>query len=214
MAGWSGLLAVGLYVGATILGGLLDSGYSHLRDPISTLTQTGAPHRTLLAVLYVAYNVALGWFAVAMYRSTGSARLLKVAAVLFAVGAVSGIGQVTFFVQDPEGSPVTADGATHIALAGVSSLLTVACTVLYGIALRHDPVWRPISRASFIATALIVVTGPVTALSVGSSLMGLFERVTIGCFIGWVLVVSVFALRAGRQDASLVTGAAAGTARK
>jgi hypothetical protein len=199
---WSGLLAVGLYVGATILGGLLDPRYSHLRDPISALTQTGAPHRALLAVLYVGYNVVLGWFAVAVYRSAGRTRLLKVAAVLFAVGAASGIGQVTIFVQDPQGSPATARGATHIALAGLSSLLTIACTVLYGIALRHMPGWRPISRASFVATALIVVTGPVTALSVGSPRMGLFERITIGCFIGWVLVVSVLAPRAGRRESS------------
>ena len=194
VVGAAGLLGVVLYVGATMLGSLLDPQYSHVRNAISELTGARAPHFAVLAPLYAAYNILLVVFAVGLYRGSLRSTLFKWGAWLFTIGAISGIGQVTVFRMDHVGSPATLTGQGHIILAAVSSLLTVAATVVYGFAFRRDPMWRPLSRPSFIAAVAFVVTGPAAALSVGGPYMGLFERITIGLFIAWVAVVSSYAL--------------------
>lgn len=195
LAGWSGMIAVAGYVGATVLGGVLDPEYSHLRDAISTLTAAGAPDRVLLGALYVGYNLLLAGFALAVYRSSAGGRLLLAATVLFALGSVSGIGQVTAFPQDAPGSPLTGPGTMHLVLAGVSSLVTVACAVLYWRGFRTDPVWRPMSRVSLAAAIVILASAPGAVVTVGGPVQGLFERVTIGAFMVWIIVLSAHALR-------------------
>lgn len=194
LAGGCGLAAVGLYVAATVLGGVLHPGYDHVRQAISELTASQAPYRVPLAALYVGYNVLLTGFAVAVARAWPRSRLLRVAVVLFAVAAVSGIGQVTVFPQDSTGAPATATGAGHVVLAGISALLAVVCAVMYGVAFRRMRWWPQVSVPSFVVAAFLLVIGPVTAASVGGPWMGLFERLTIGAFLAWVCVVSVSAL--------------------
>lgn len=194
LAGWCGLAAVGLYAAATVLGGVLHPGYDHVRQAISELTASQAPYRVPLAALYVGYNVLLTGFAVALARAWPRSRLLRVAMVLFAVAAVSGIGQVTVLPQDSTGTPATATGAGHVVLAGISALLTVVCAVMYGVAFRRIGPWPQVSVPSFVVAAFLLVIGPITAASVGGPRMGLFERLTIGAFLAWVCVVSVSAL--------------------
>jgi hypothetical protein len=199
LVGASGLIAVGLYVGATVLGGVLDPHYSQIGNSISQLTATGAPSWSVEAPLYAAYNLVLFGFSVAIYRTLSNARrLTALAVVFFAIGAIAGLGQVTFFRQDPGGIPVTVSGLGHIILAAVSSLLTVVSTLVYGFAFRRDATWRKLSSPSFGATAALLLSGPAAALTVTTAYAGLFERVTIGVFMLWVVVVSVFALGSAR----------------
>jgi hypothetical protein len=201
--GVAGLVAVGAYLAATAVGGVVHPGYSHVRDSISELTSSAAPHRLPLAVVYVGYNLACAAFGWALRRLAPRSRLLRAIAWLSVAGAVAGIGQVTWFPQDtigPEGTSgaVTTAGQVHLALAGVSAAITVATTILAGLAFRRDVRAPYPARVSFWCAAAILVTGPVAALAVGSDVMGLAERLPIGCFLVWLTLVSAWALRAAR----------------
>jgi hypothetical protein len=98
-----------------------DPGYSHLRHAISELTASAAPHRAVLAPLYIAYNVVLVGFAVGLARAWPRRRLLRLAVLLFAVAGMSGVAQVTVFPQASTGTAAAAAGVGHIVLAGVSA---------------------------------------------------------------------------------------------
>jgi Protein of unknown function (DUF998) len=187
-ASTSGLVAVVVYVAATVVGGLFHPGYSHVRDAISELTASHAAHRAPLAVLYVAYNLLLVGFAWGLVRPGSASRLLRWASGLVAVGSAAGIGQVTLFPQDSTGSPATARGAVHIALAGVSALLCVVTALMYGSAFRRMRLPRAAWLPAFAVAAFLVLTGPAAAASAGGPLMGLFERFTIGGYLVWVAV--------------------------
>jgi hypothetical protein len=113
--------------------------------------------------------------------------------LLFAIGAMSGLGQVTAFREDLGGAPHTLSGVGHEVLAGISSLLTIVTAVLYGFAFRRDPGWRKLSPVSFVATAALLISGPLAAINVSTPYAGLFERITIGAFMAWVAVVSAYA---------------------
>jgi hypothetical membrane protein len=197
-----GLVAVGLYVGAVILGGILDPGYSHVRNAISELTGSQAPNPEVLAPIFIGYNVVLAGFAYALMVAAGSERLVRIAFWLFAVGAVSGTGQVSLFRMDSVGADATTAGTIHLVLAGVSSLLTLATAVLYGFAFRRQATYRRLSTYSFVTALLLVLSAPAAVVSIGTDVMGLFERLTIGVFLAWVVVVSAFSLLAARSAAS------------
>lgn len=212
VVGAAGIVAVTTYVAATVVGGLVHPGYSHVADPISELTSSAAPHRAALAAAYVVYNLAcavLGW---ALWRRAPHSRLLRVVAWLSVTGAVAGIGQVTWFPQDTIGAAGTSGavsdaGRVHLVLAGVSAAVTVATTILAGLALRRDLHAPRASRASFWCAGVILVTGPLAAAAVGGDLMGLAERAPIGTFLVWLAILSVWALR-DAGDPALARGSA------
>jgi hypothetical protein len=195
-AGGAGLLAVVAYVLTTVVGAAVTPGYSHVVHPISELTSSLAPHRAGLAAGYVVYNLSCGAFAWALYRGVDPSRPAAAATGLTLLGALSGIGQVTAFPQDTMGTPATSAGAVHIALAGLSALITVVATVLYGLALRRDPAAGRLARFSFACTAAILATGPGAAVLAGTPWMGLAERLPIGTFLVWLAGCSAWALRA------------------
>jgi Protein of unknown function (DUF998) len=191
LAAGSGLAAVAVYVWATVLGGRLHPEYSHLRDAISELTASQAVDRVRLAALYVAYNLLLAVFAWGLWRAAPGSRLLRNASGLVVLAALSGIAQVTVFPQDSTGTPATRAGATHIALAGLAAFLCVVTAVMYGVAFRRLELGRSAWVPSLAVAGYLLVMGPVAAVNVGGPLMGLFERLTIGAYLAWVVLTCV-----------------------
>ena len=92
------------------------------------------------------------------------------------------------------GSAATTAGTIHLVLAGASSLLTVGTAVLYSFAFRREIAFRRLSAYSSATALLLILTAPAAVASIGSDVMGLFERVTIGVFLVWVVVVSIHSL--------------------
>lgn len=189
-----GLLAVILYVGTTVIGGLVVPGYSHIGDPISQLTAPSTPHRGWWALGYVAYNLAVALFATGFWKLAPRSWPLRTASVLLVAGAVAGVAQVTAFPQDDGRDPVTTAGTLHLWLAGVSALTTVVVCVLCGVGLRHLEGWRAVSTLSYAVAAAILVSGGIAAALVASTSMGLFERVPIGLFLAWIVAVALHRL--------------------
>jgi hypothetical protein len=193
--------AAAVYVGATVLGGLLDPGYSHVAMHVSELTSSHASNRAFLAALYVGYNLALAGVGLALLRSVLRTRAMTVASASLVLTAAVGILLVTWFPQDSYGHPATTAGAVHIALAGVAALLGIVAMIAAGRAFRRDERWAPLARLSVWAAIVMVGTGAVgaAATAVSSPLMGLLQRLSIGTFLLWLLMVARFGLQRPRS---------------
>lgn len=191
-----GIAAVGIYIGATFLGGLLDPAYSQISRTVSELTAAGAPDRALLAALYVGYNVLLAAFGYAIHRIALQEPWLRIGMYLVVASGIAGIGLVTVLPTDRAGQPLTGVGSAHIAVAGVAALLTVATTFVMALGFRRVEALRPLVRGSIAAGLAIVLAGPLAAVAVasGSPYAGIAERVTIGLFLLWVWGTSVYLL--------------------
>jgi hypothetical membrane protein len=192
-----GILAPIVYVIAVILGGLLRPGYSHLSEAVSELIATGAPNKSFLDPLFALYNLLTLAFGIGLFLSVRSDDQIrgKTAGILGSLFLIAeGIfGLITvFFAQDPGGVPTTFTGTMHIVLAGLSSLTSMLSILLMGFWFRNIPRLHRFSPYSFISVAVVFLSGGLGAASIAmkSPVLGLLERITIGGFLQWLLIIA------------------------
>ena len=192
----SGVLAPVLYIAAVVLGGALHPGYDHVSRFVSELLEAGAPNKGLLNPLFSLYNLMCLWFGLALFAvSRGAASPLRSAGMAGALVLVleGVLGLVTLvFPQDPVGAPVTVTGTLHIVLAGLSSLATMAGMLLVGLWLRALPAARRLGTWSIASLLFVFLSGGAAAAAAafGSHVPGLLERLTIGGFLQWLVVIA------------------------
>jgi hypothetical membrane protein len=195
-----GIAAVVAYVLHVVLGGLLWPGYNHLAQPISDLTATSSPGRSVAAPLANLYGVLSIAFAGSLLVETWARknRLLTVGLglllLLFTVSFLYG-----FFPEDLPNEPPTVAGLMHIVVTIAIVPFTIATPIVVGIASRKDH--RRFSLGSVVVGGLIFVFGGLTglAMAVHSDLFGLAERINIGTLMVWIVAVSSVL---GRKDSS------------
>jgi hypothetical protein len=194
------MAAAVVHILATLAGSVLDPSYSQLRQHVSDLTATNAPTWAALAPSYLLYNVLAGAFAVELYRSSVRSRLWQLGTMLLLANAFAGVMMVTFFREDLGGVPTTSAGAGHLVFAGLSSVVIVVATFVYGVAFRST-LWRALSTFSFAIGLGFVILGPLAAYATAekSDLAGLAERGPIGLFLVWLIVIGSFAVVLGRR---------------
>jgi hypothetical protein len=209
---WLGVAAPLVYATAVIYGAAARPDYSHIADPISKLIEAGAPNKPAIDGLFILYNCLVIAFAAGLPRrfATGG-RACKAGAL--ALGLTGCLGLImTFFPMDAIGTPATGPGITHIVLAGLESLATMAAVLAFALAFGQAG-RRGMAAYSWLTLAATLVPGGIAAWSAASAgpLMGLWERITIGSVLVWILVVAV--TLTGSRSASLVSDARAITKR-
>ena len=196
-----GFVTAAVWIAATLAGSLLDSTYSQISQPVSDLTATDATTWAALAPLYLLYNLTLGGFAIGLHLAQAGDRLWKFGVRLLLLNVVAGVMMVTLFREDLGLEIVTSAGAGHVIFAGISSVVIVIGSFVFGFAFRRSAEWRRLARFSFAVGIGFTLFGPVTAAAAAgkSDLAGLAERLLIGLFLIWVTTVSAFAYRLSRQ---------------
>jgi|SoiMethySBSTD1v2_1073268.scaffolds.fasta_scaffold26769_1 hypothetical protein len=210
-----GLLACGIlsslfYVAITILTALRYEGYSSASQTISELSAIGAPTRpswVLLGAVYSLLVTAFGW---GVWRSASRNRPLRVAGGLIIVGfAVTGLAWPLAPMHSRE--VLAAGGGTlsdtmHIVLAMVTVVL-MSLAIGYGAAAFG----KRFRLYSINTMVILVVFGILTGLDsprISANLptpwIGVWERISIGAFLLWIVVLAVRLLRV--RDAARVTG--------
>lgn len=200
-----------LYTAAVIFGAAIRPGYSHVLHAISELSAAGAPNKALMDALFSIYNLLVIAFAVGLYRLAAhhqeySAKWTgRWGAVVIGLVGLSGFAMF-FYPQDPTGTPLTFVGTLHMVFAGVASLGSIAGVLLVAFWFKSIPGLTTYWIYSLVSGLVIFVSGGLTAagLAGGSAIFGLLERVTIGTFELWLLMVSIKLLRQERSGIALI----------
>jgi uncharacterized membrane protein YhaH (DUF805 family) len=191
-----GVLSSLLYVGIDALAALRYGEYhSYVSQAISELGAVGAPTKELVDPLFLAYGVLLVAFGVGVWTSAGRTRALRIIGALL-IG-ISVVGQLTPPMYLRGTGNVSSD-LPHIVLTGVI-VLFILSAIGFGASL-YGRRWRLYSFATLLA---LLVTGAWTGFE-GSRLaagqptpwLGLAERINIGAYLLWVLVLALRLLRA------------------
>jgi len=175
----------------------LRPGYSHVKDTISELYSPGSPNKSLLNKLVFFYALFTTLFGIGVWQfvadSGASSALGIVAGVLMALIGILNFITGFVFLQDPMGKPMTFSGMMHIALVGIMALLSLTVPLLFGLWLVDKDLLSGFGEYSIFSAFAILVSGLATLVitKLEKPLLGLIERVTIGVFIQWTVVIAI-----------------------
>ena len=196
-----GMLASLVYVGTDVLAAIRYPEYhSFTSRAISELMASGAPTERLVDPIFLLYGVLMLAFAVGVWMSSSRKRVHVTAGLLFAYAAIGFLGP-SFFEMNVRGTGESTRDVLHIALTGVLVLFILAA-VAVGASIR-EPWFRLYSFATLLVMVVFGVLTSFTMRGVGTGdptpWVGIMERVNIGAFLLWVVVLAVSLLRAPRS---------------
>jgi len=121
-----GMLSPILYTLMWILGGFLDSEYSHVRDDVSTLVATGAPNKPLLDKFLITSSVLTLIFYAGLHWGVNNGEGSVIGPILFVVAGILSLLVAVRFPLDAGGELITTQGKMHLTLIAISGILTIA----------------------------------------------------------------------------------------
>lgn len=193
-------------ISAEVLAATLYKGYDPFSQAISELTSIGAPTRDALTVEGFFYEALVIAFGIGVWKSARGNKPLRVTgALLIAYGAVGPL-----WLPFPMTARQNISGAAsftdimHIVLGGVDALLYLA--ILGFGAAAFGKGFRVYSVLSLV---VVLVFGawtnsfvPRVAAGEPTPWLGVIERIMIGSFLLWVVVLAIMLLRGSRTRRS------------
>lgn len=190
----SGMLSIVFYVLHVVIGGLKWKGYSHLQQPISDLTATGAPNRDLMLMFTTIYGLLALFFAVSftVLKSAEHHPLVFWGGISFVLLHLVSV-LYPLFPQDLPVSKPTFRGRMHIYITALIVPFTILTPFLTGFGFITEPRWHTFGVYSLITGILILIFGGTTAVFYAKKLpyFGLIERLNIGTLQVWTFVFSL-----------------------
>ena len=193
-----GILSSLLY--AAMIGAIRFEGYSPISKTVSELSAIGAPTRPLWMVLGAVYDALALAFGLGVWVSAGGKRALRVVGgLLLALGM---FGWVWPFASMHQREVLAAGGATlsdtlHLILTMVTVLFMLVAIGVGATAFGNR--FRSYSIATmlvlFIFGALTGLDGPRVAANLPTPWAGLWERINIGVFLLWIVVLAITLLQ-------------------
>jgi hypothetical protein len=195
-----GILSSLLYAALNVLVPLQWPAYNSAAQTVSELSAVGAPTRTLWLWLCGPYTLLVIAFAWGVWLSADYNRPLRIAAALMLAYGV--LGLIWPFAPMHPRSVLAAGGATfsdtlHIMLGAVTEVLYLLA--LGFAAFAFGKAFRWYSIATFVVLmvfgTMTFMDAPLMGKDLPTPLIGVWERINIGVFLLWVVVLAVRLLR-------------------
>lgn len=196
-------------IGASLLYAALNAvvpfsapGYSSVSQTVSELSAVGAPTRTLWMLLCIPYTLLSIAFAWGVWLAAGRDHGMRVVGGLLL--AYAALGLLWPFAPMHSREALAAGGGTfsdtmHIAL-GAGSVLLMLLAITRGSA-AFGRVFRVYSIASMVALLvfgfLTFLDAPGIARDAPTPWIGIWERIDIGVFLLWQIVLAIVLLTSG-----------------
>lgn len=193
-----GILASLLYLTASILGAMAWEGYDPTTQCVSELFAVGAPSKSLVDPLLIAYSVLWIAFGVGVWLSAGGKRALRIAGAGLVGKEVEGLIVQLFFPMSMRGVVGTTYGPLHGILTYVG-VLSFLIAMGFGAA-AFGKRFRIYSIAtlvvSFSAAAVTGLLVPAMVANQPTPWMGIWERISIFSYLLWAVLLAAGLLRA------------------
>ena len=196
-----GILSSILYAAMTVFIAMQWRGYSSAAQTISELSAIGAPTRSLWVLPGWIYTVLVSAFGWGVWRAAGSNRALRRAGGL--ILAYGSLGLLWPFAPMHLREVLAAGGGTlsdtmHIVLSGVT--VVIMLLAILSAAAAFGIRFRAYSMATlailFVFGALTFLDAPQLGANLPTPWIGVWERINLGAFLLWVVVLATALLRA------------------
>ena len=191
------LIAIGgmvgpiLYTLIWILGGILQPGYSHIRDDVSSLMAVGAPNKRLFdimqltnIILVIIFFSNLHW---AIDRGQGSI----IGPACFILTNLINILVVLFYPLDEGGEINSSIAKMHVKLVMIMAVLGAAGMLALWHRLSNTEGWVWFGSYSLVTFFVTAITGIIAAKYAGTEIMGLTERLVVTANVQYIFVLAL-----------------------
>jgi len=190
-----GVVSSLLYVAMTVFVAMQWTSYSSASQTISELSAIGAPTRTLWVLPAAVYTVLVTVFGWGVWKSAGRIRALRIAGGLLV--AYGGLGLVWPFAPMHLREVLAAGGSTmsdtlHLVLASVTVVLMLLAIGFAAVAFGTRFRLYSLATLAILATcgALTFIDAPRVSANLPTPWIGVWERINIGVFLSWVVVLA------------------------
>lgn len=174
-----GMLSPIIYTAMWVIIGTNQSGYSHIRDDISSLFAVGAPNRRKAQLFIITESILLFAFFIGLQDGITDGGGSIVGPILFLISSIIGILIAFFFPLDEGGEFTTYKGKMHIILVVVMGLLTIAGMVALWLRLQFVFAWSSFALFSLISAILSLIGVVISAIFASGKYRGIIERIMV-----------------------------------
>lgn len=202
-----GIIASLLYAVINIVVAMQWKEYNSAAQTVSELSAVGAPTRTLWLVLSTPYTILMIAFAWGVFKSAGGNHSLRVTGILLIIYA--GLGLLWPFTPMHLRETLAQGGGTlsdtlHIALGVITEIIYL---LALGFSAAAFGKWfRVYSILTFVALLVfgILTFGEADGIATNqpTPFIGVWERINIGLFLLWVIVLAGVLLRKEAKTSS------------
>jgi protein-S-isoprenylcysteine O-methyltransferase Ste14 len=198
---WSSLL----YVATDLMASSWYAGYSITDQNYSELLATGAPTRSMMILVSIAYNLLVAVFAAGVWTSAGPKRTARITGAIMAGYATLSLVTPLFFQMDMRGAEATSRGSLHGPMTAVMSLF-----ILLSMGFGAFLLGRRFKIYSFATIVIVILFGVITGLQAprlaagqATPWMGLTERVNIYATMIWFAALAIGLLQTEKKQGSV-----------
>jgi hypothetical protein len=190
-----------LYIAMNVIVAMQWPTYSSSSQTVSELSAIGAPTRPLWVVLGIPYTLLVTAFGFGVRASARENRPLRVVGGLLAVYGLLGVPWA-FAPMHLRGAEFTLTDTMHIVMASVTVLLMLLAMGFGAAAFgKRFRVYSIVTIVTVLAFgALTGVDAPRIAKNLPTPWIGVWERINIGVFLLWVVVLAATLLRAHAEE--------------
>lgn len=193
-----GILSSLLYIGMNIFIPMQWEDYRPASQTVSELSAIGAPTRALWVPLGIVYTLLVATFGLGVWKSAGRNRPLHFLGGLLVACGLVGLAWPPMHQR----AVLAAGGGTltdtmHLVWSAVTVLL-FTLEIGFGAAAfgKRFRIYSIVTMAIFmVAGAFMGVEFPGVGKNVDTPWIGIWERINIGAFMVWVMVLAIALLR-------------------
>jgi len=176
-----GMLSPIVYTAMWIIGGKLQSDYSHIRDDVSSLFAVGAPNKRLMQSFIIVSSVLLFLFYLGLHEGLNEGGYI-IGPILFIISSIFGILIAFFFPLDAGGEIVTWRGKMHLILVIAMGMLTIAGMIALWFRLNMISGWNAFATYSLISAIVALILLIISGIFIEGKYRGLLERLGVTPF--------------------------------
>ncbi|NVM37348.1 MAG: DUF998 domain-containing protein [Candidatus Lokiarchaeota archaeon] len=162
-----------------IIGGIIQPGYNHIRDDVSSLMALGAPNKLLFDIMNIINFVLAIIFLIGLILVIKELEGPIVGPVILLFGQILGITVPIFFPLNYGGEPTGFTGMMHLIIVMITGFIALGGMIAMWRGLRKVDEWKGYDVYSLITFILTLIFTMILVVAAGSEIMGLAERFVI-----------------------------------
>ena len=174
-----GMISPVLFNMIWILGGILQPGYDHIRDDVSSLMALGAPNKLLFDIMNITEFILMIIFLIGLVLVIKELKGAILGPVLLLSGNILGLIVPIFFPLNYGGEPTGITGTMHLIIVMLTGFIALGGMIAMWRGLRKVYEWKGYDVYSLITFILTLIFTMILVITAGSEIMGLTERLVI-----------------------------------